>query len=100
MSYLLSAMPANTFRLLFKKAYQALNSGGIILVHDFMLDDQRHGPSNAALWFVANSISGPDLVSFSASDLKTILLDSGFTAPESTDLLPGLTGLVSARRSH
>ena len=99
MSYLLSAMPADTFRPLFEKAWRALKTGGTILVHDFMLDDQRHGPSNAALWFVANSISGPDLVSFSASDLTTILLDSGFTAPESTDLLPGLTGLVSARKT-
>ena len=96
MSYLFSAMPASTFRPLVDKAWQALKPGGTLLIHDFMLDEQRHGPTNAALWFVANIISGPDLVSFSASDLTTILLDSGFTAPQSGDLLSGLTGLVSA----
>lgn len=98
MSYLISAMPAATFRTLVDKAWQALKPGGTILIHDFMLDDQRHGPTNAALWFVANIISGPDLVSFSASDLTTILLDRGFTDPQSGDLLSGLTGLVSARK--
>ncbi len=96
MSYLFSAMPAATFRPLVDKAWQALKPGGTLLIHDFMLDDQRHGPTNAALWFVANITSGPDLVSFSAADLTTILLDSGFTAPQSGDLLSGLTGLVSA----
>lgn len=98
MSYLLSAMPADSFRPLFDKARRALKPGGVLLVHDFMLDDARHGPTNAALWFVANVVSGPGLVSFSAGDLGTLLLDSGFAALESTDLLEGLTGLLSARK--
>lgn len=98
MSYLLSAMPAPSFAPVLRKAFQALRPGGVLLVHDFMLDEGRHGPRHAALWFVANLIGGPQQISFSAGDLATLLLDSGFAEPQSTDLLEGLTGLLSARR--
>jgi ubiquinone/menaquinone biosynthesis C-methylase UbiE len=98
MSYLLSAMPAPSFGPLLRKAFQALRPGGALLIHDFMLDEARHGPPHAALWFVANLINGPQQVSFSAGDLATLLLDSGFAEPQGTDLLEGLTGLLSARK--
>ena len=63
-----------------------------------MLDDTRHEPTNAALWFLSNVVSGPGLVSFSSNDVATLLCDSGFEALESADLLPAMTCLVSARR--
>lgn len=98
MSYLLSAMPADSFGPLLGKAFRSLCPGGTILIHDFMLDDTRHGPANAALWFLANVVSGPGLVSFSSNDVATLLGDSRFEAVQCADLLPGMTGLVSARK--
>lgn len=98
MSYLLSAMPAESFGLLFDKAYRCLRPGGTLLVHDFMLDESRHGPTNAALWFLVNAVGGPGHISFSAGDLATLLRDSRFDVKTSEELLPGITGLLIATR--
>ena len=35
-----------------KRARDALTPGGRLLVHDFMLDDDRQSPALAALWFL------------------------------------------------
>lgn len=98
MSYLLSAMPADTFGPLLGKAFRSLRPGGTILIHDFMLDDTRHESINAALWFLATVVSGPGLVSFSSNDVATLLGDSRFEVMQSADLLPGMTCLVRARK--
>lgn len=98
MSCLLSTMPADSFGPLLGKAFGSLRPGGTILIHDFMLDDTRHAPTHAALWFLANAVGGPGLVSFSSSDVATLLGDSRFEVVQSADLLPGMTGLVRARK--
>lgn len=98
MSYLLSAMPVERFGLLFDKAHRCLNPGGRLVVHDFMLDESRHAPTNAALWFLVNATGGPGHASFSPGDLATLLGDSGFVVQSSEELLPGMTGLLVATR--
>ncbi len=52
MSYLLSAVPGRDIDALLDRAWQALAPGGLLLVHDFMLDDDRSGPPLAAAWFL------------------------------------------------
>lgn len=98
MSYLLSALPAHAYPALLARAHAALRPGGTLLVHDFMLDETRHGPRHAALWFVANLVSGPGQVSFSAGDLATLLRDARFAPGEGAPLLPGITSLLVATR--
>lgn len=98
LSYLLSAIPAQDYPVLFRKAKAALRPGGVLVVHDFMLEDDRHAPLHAALWFLANTISGQGLVSFSGSDLASMLGDCGFEVANSSELLPGITGLLVASK--
>ena len=100
MSYLLSAMPAEAFAPLLRKAFRSLKPGGSILIHDFMLDETQHEPTNAALWFLSNVVSGQGLVSFSTSDVAALLEEGGFEAVKSADLLPGMTCMVSARKPY
>ena len=33
-------------------AHRSLRPGGLLVVHDFMLDDDGPGPDPAALWFL------------------------------------------------
>jgi 2-hydroxy-4-(methylsulfanyl)butanoate S-methyltransferase len=94
MSYLLSAVPATVHAALLAKAHAALRPGGLLLVHDFVLDPGGDGPRHAALWLLANAISGPQQASFDAAELAR----AGFEDIQSQALLPGITRLVQARR--
>lgn len=96
LSCLFSAVPMASIGALLEKARCALRSGGTLVVHDFMLDETRHGPRHAALWFLASAVGVPEQVSFSADDLATLLRDHRFNVDACGELLPGLTGLVRA----
>jgi ubiquinone/menaquinone biosynthesis C-methylase UbiE len=50
-SYLLSAVAGLDIPRLLASAHAALRPGGRLIVHDFMLDETRSGPSSAALFF-------------------------------------------------
>jgi 2-hydroxy-4-(methylsulfanyl)butanoate S-methyltransferase len=98
MSYLMSAVAESAFPVLFKKAWQALNPGGILLVHDFMLDDDETGPGLAALWFFQYLASRIDGRSFSAMTLSQMLVGLGFTEASSQVMIPEITKIVICRK--
>ena len=51
---------------------------GLLLIHDFMLDDNETGPALAALWFLQYLSGRIDGISFSAATLTAQVLDQGF----------------------
>src|SRR5271166_6859724 len=55
MSYVWSAVGEEDIAVLAKRAAAALPSGGLLLVHDFMVDNAREGPRFAA-WYLLGSI--------------------------------------------
>ena len=46
MSYLWSAVGGNDIKLLARRAYESLRPGGLVLVHDFMVDDATKPPAS------------------------------------------------------
>ena len=59
MSYLLSAMAEDNGRALIKRA-RVLKPDGLLILHDFMIEDERTGPTAAALWLLAAVLMDPD----------------------------------------
>jgi len=51
-SYLLSAVGKADIESLVRRAYASLEPGGMLIVHDFMVDDDLTGPASAALWML------------------------------------------------
>lgn len=98
MSYLLSSIPGATIADLFKRVYETLTPGGMFLVHDFILDDDRSGPRMTALWALQHVVFTPGGFSLTQKFLQDMLTDIGFEDIVVTDLLPGLTRLIQARR--
>jgi len=94
MSYLLSAVAEASIPLLFQKAWNALRPGGLLLIHDFMLDDNETGPALAALWFLQYLSGRIDGISFSAATLTAQLLDQGFDRVSDQVVIPEITKLV------
>jgi ubiquinone/menaquinone biosynthesis C-methylase UbiE len=97
MSYLLSAVPGADIGRLFARARDALSPGGQLLVHDFMLDDDRRGPDLAALWFLQYLALSTDTVSFTQAELTAQLDEAGLADIAGEPLVPGITRVISAR---
>lgn len=99
LSYLLSALGADQIDVALAQANACLRPGGLLVVHDFMLDDDRPGPAAAALWFLQYVAYCRNGVSFSAGDLGGWLDGHGFTDHRSEVLIPEITKTVVSRKS-
>jgi 2-hydroxy-4-(methylsulfanyl)butanoate S-methyltransferase len=97
MSYLLSAVPASAIDPLLERARTALRPRGVLLVHDFMLDDGRDGPALAAAWFLVYLAWSIDNVSFTIADMYARLARHGFTDVTAQPLVHEVTTVLTAR---
>jgi 2-hydroxy-4-(methylsulfanyl)butanoate S-methyltransferase len=97
-SYLLSAVKEDDIPTLLANAYRSLRPGGLLIVHDFMLDDDEQGPALAAQWFLVNLALQPDSGSFSAATLSVLLVEQGFVSVSSQILIPQITKIVVASK--
>lgn len=96
MSYLLSAVSGADIEPLLARAHAALKPGGRLILHDFMLDDTRSGPSSAALFFLSYLNSQPDAVSFCPADLLPIVESVGFIETSTNTMIPDITMIMTA----
>jgi SAM-dependent methyltransferase len=98
MSYLLSAVDGAEIAPLLVHAHAALKPGGLLVLHDFMLDETRSGPSSAALFFLSYLAHQPDATSFTAGDLASLVREAGFVGIEHAVMIPEITMMVTARK--
>jgi ubiquinone/menaquinone biosynthesis C-methylase UbiE len=99
LSYLLSALGDAEIDVVLAKAQASLTPGGLLIVHDFMLDDAAPGPAFAALWFLQYLAFRSDTVSFSADALSGRLREHGFVPAPSEVLIPEITKTILARKA-
>jgi len=97
MSYLLSAVAAGRVDDLLRRARQAASPGARLLLHDFMLDDDRGGPATAALWLLNAVTIDPDVASLTPAWLTERVVAAGFHEVSVRDVIPGITRLLTAR---
>jgi hypothetical protein len=84
-------------RSLIRRAGRALAPGGQLVIHDFILNPDRTGPPQAALFAVNMLVNTPGGNSYTAGDYRTWLERAGFRKIRVRNL-PGFSGLVSARK--
>lgn len=99
MSYLLSALGDDEIDVVLAKAQACLRPGGLLIVHDFMLHDDRPGPAPAALWFLQYLAYRADAVSFSAAVLAERLRGHGFIPTSTEVLIPEITKVILSSRA-
>ena len=98
MSYLFSGVPGQEVPKLVQRAFDCLAPGGVYVAHDFMVADNRSGPTLAALWQLQHMAFTPDAHSVTAGWLKAEMEKVGFTDIQDDQTIPGLTHLVYARK--
>lgn len=91
MSYLLSAVDAGVIGRLLERAFGSLAPGGMLVLHDFMVDDDKCGPRDAALWFLTCLYNAPDAELLTPAGLTRHIVQAGFVDATVWELIPGLT---------
>ncbi len=86
-----------TCRLLARKSFEALPSGGRILLHEILMDDDDSGPLAAAAFSLLMLI-GTKGRQYSLPELRQFLESAGFIDIEAARTGGGYYSLVSARR--
>lgn len=98
MSYLVSALSEAEIDDVLAAAHRSLRPGGLLVVHDFLLDDDQQGPVATALWFLQYLAWRPEALSFTAAELGGWLRRAGFAPSPATVLVPETTKYVLARK--
>ncbi len=98
MSYVWSAVGADDIAVLARRAFAALKPGGLVLVHDFMVDDAHEGPNFAAWYLLAAMLDNPRAECLTPGFVEGILRAAGFTVGGTEPMLDEITSLARARR--
>jgi 2-hydroxy-4-(methylsulfanyl)butanoate S-methyltransferase len=99
-SYLWSAVGAGDLPVLARRAADALPVGGLVLVHDFMVDNAREGPPFAAWYLLGSIFDNPDAVCLTPAYVEGVLRRAGFIVQPAEVMLPGITMLTRATKAH
>jgi SAM-dependent methyltransferase len=97
-SYVSGSVSAEGVHELYRRAHHALEPGGRVLVHDFMVDDDRQGPLLPALWALQHSAFTPGGVSLTPGFVTGALVDAGLEVLDVLPFIPGMTRLALARK--
>jgi SAM-dependent methyltransferase len=97
MSHILHGEGPDACQLMIKKAAGALAPGGMIIIHDFILDDAMDGPLFPALFSLNMLLGTPAGQSYSEKQIKKMLSEAGigeirhlrFDSPNDSSLLIG-----------
>ena len=68
-----------------RKAAQAVGSGGLLLIHEFILDEERTSPAFPSIFSLNMLVGTPQGRSYTRQELEEMLLDAGTTKPRLVD---------------
>jgi predicted transcriptional regulator len=98
MSYLLSGIPEDEIPRVIERAFECLTVGGHLILHDFMVEDDRSGPHLAALWQLQHMAFTPEARSVTPGWLKERMSALGFVDIREEEVVPGMTRAIFAQK--
>jgi hypothetical protein len=99
MSYVWSAIGEEDIAVLARRAAAALPPGGLVLVHDFVVDDAREGPPFAAWYLLGSIFDNPKAMCLTPSYIEGVLRQAGLDVEQTEIMLPGITMLTKASKA-
>eukprot|EP00419_Tripos_fusus_P059790 CAMPEP_0172933058 /NCGR_PEP_ID=MMETSP1075-20121228/220313_1 /TAXON_ID=2916 /ORGANISM="Ceratium fusus, Strain PA161109" /LENGTH=428 /DNA_ID=CAMNT_0013794395 /DNA_START=116 /DNA_END=1401 /DNA_ORIENTATION=- len=96
MSYISGSVPEPIIEKLYANAFKAMQPGGRLFVHDFIVDDNLTGPALAALWALQHVTVNAQGLGLSPSNIISRMESAGFNPAkcETFEMIHGLTKLV------
>jgi hypothetical protein len=98
MSHIWSAVGEADITVLAKRAVDALPPGGLVFIHDFMVDDAHEGPPFAAWYLLGSVLDNPTAVCLTPAYVERGLRDAGFQIEGTETMLPAITMLTRASK--
>ena len=98
MSYVWSAVGGADVAVLARRAFDALPSSGVVLVHDFMVDNAYAQPPFAAWYLLGSIFDNPTAVCLTPAFVEDTLRRAGFKIEATEVMLPGITMLTKAHK--
>jgi hypothetical protein len=98
MSYVWSAVGEDDIAVLARRAFDALPPDGLVLVHDFMVDNTREEPPFAAWYLLGSVLDNPNAVCLTPDYVESALKRAGFKVERTEVMLAGITMLTRARK--
>ncbi len=98
LSAIIHSNSPQTIRRLFKKASDALNRGGQLVVSDYIMNDDRTSPAAGALFSLNMLVGTADGDTYTESEIRSWMGKAGFgkikrqETPFGTDLMIGIKG--------
>jgi len=101
MSYISGSVPEPIIGRLYANAFKALQPGGRLFVHDFIVDDNLTGPALAALWALQHVTVNAEGLGLSPSEIIARMESAGFDQGkcETFEMIHGMTKLVIGYKS-
>jgi len=96
MSYVWSAVGGDDVAVLARRAFDALPPGGLVLVHDFMVENSREQPAFAAWYLLGSIFDNPNAVCLTPAYVEDALRQAGFKIEGTEVMLAGITMLTKA----
>jgi len=78
LSHVLHSNSIKDCRKMINKSYNALNKGGRIVIHEFILDEDKISPPDEAIFSVNMLVNTREGASYSLSEILTLLKNGGF----------------------
>jgi len=94
----LHAYPPEEAERLIKKAFQAVAPGGAMIIIDYMLNDDRAGPVEAALRHLEGVASSSKRYVYSGAEISELMRRVGFVDTVVSEFIPGSLGRVTAKK--
>ena len=85
--------------VLARRVMDTLPAGGLVLVHDFMVDNAREGPPFAAWYLLGSIFDNPNAVCLTPSYVEGALREAGLDVEPTEIMLPGITMLTKANKA-
>jgi predicted O-methyltransferase YrrM len=98
MSYVWSAVGGMDIAVLARRAFDAISPGGLVLVHDFMVDNAYEQPPFAAWYLLGSIFDNPNAMCLTPAFVEEALRQAGFQIHATEVMLPGITMLTKARK--
>ena len=98
LSHVLHSNGPETCRRIIGKTVEAMKPGGLIMIHEFVLDDDKDGPEFAALFSLNMLVNNPDGRAYSQGELTEMLAAAGvrsivrhpFQGPNESAIITGI----------
>jgi len=99
MSYVSGSVPASLVPILYKNAFERVRPGGMLIVHDFMVDDSMDGPMLGALWAAQHVTVNAEGVGLMPAIVKDAMAKAGFGDFQQMEMIKGLTKTIIGKKA-